>query len=105
MSDLPAAFAAASTSINGPKIKLPKHTTDEAAARKTAEEFEATFLSNILGSMFKGIKTDGPFFGGHGEEMYRSLMMEEYGKAIAHNGGIGLADAVMREILDTQEVR
>ena len=31
-------------------------------------------------------------------------MMQEYGKLIAQRGGIGLADAVMRELLTTQEI-
>ena len=32
--------------------------------------------------MFSGISTDGPFGGGEGEEMFRSLMIDQYGKAI-----------------------
>ena len=53
--------------------------------------------------MFDGISTDGPFGGGQGEAMFRSLMLDEYGKQIAAQGGIGLADAVTRELLKTQE--
>ena len=75
-----------------------------ATARAAAEEFEAFFLSQVLNSMFEGIKSDGMFGGGHGESIYRPLMMQEYGKLIAQRGGIGLADAVMRELLITQEI-
>ncbi len=49
--------------------------------------------------MFEGIKTDGPFGGGYGESMFRSLMIEHYSKTIADQGGFGLADQVKREIL------
>jgi Rod binding domain-containing protein len=35
--------------------------------------------------------------------MFRSLMLDEYGKQIAAQGGIGLADTVTRELLKTQE--
>ncbi len=76
---------------------------DPKAARKAAEEFEAMFLSQMFGHMFEGIKTDGPFGGGHAERMYRSLLVDEYGKAMAHAGGIGIADQVMKEILRNQE--
>ena len=54
--------------------------------------------------MFKGIKTDGPFGGGHGESMYREMQFQEYAKAIAHKGGVGIADSIVRELMNTQEV-
>jgi len=73
------------------------------AARRAAVEFESVFLSQMLAPMFNGIAADGPFGGGHGETVYRSLLVDEYGKLIAQTGGIGLADSVMREILKHQE--
>lgn len=79
-------------------------TDQEISARHSAEEFEAIFISQMLKSMSVGIKSDGPFGGGHSEEIYRDLMNEEYGKVIASKGGIGISDAVYREILKTQEV-
>lgn len=81
----------------------PAPTQDEAAAREAAQEFEAVFLSQMLGHMFAGLPTDGPFGGGPAEATYRSLMINEYGKQIARAGGIGLADQVMTEILKLQE--
>jgi Rod binding domain-containing protein len=73
------------------------------AAKKAAIEFESVFISQMLAPMFDGISSDGPFGGGSGEKVYRSLMVDEYGKLIAKSGGIGLADSVMREILKHQE--
>jgi len=55
--------------------------------------------------MFQGISTDGPFGGGAGEAMFRSLLMDQYGKAIADQGGFGLASAVKASLLKTQEAR
>ena len=66
-------------------------------------EFEAVFLSQMLRPMFAGISTDGPFGGGHAEQTYRSMMLDEYGRSIARAGGVGIADAVMREMLGVQE--
>ncbi len=84
---------------------VPIRAADPATAREAAEEFEAFFLSQVLDGMFKGIKSDGMFGGGHGEAVYRPLMLQEYAKLIAGRGGIGLADAVMRELLTSQEIQ
>jgi len=70
---------------------------------QTAQDFESSFLSVMMQQMFTGLKTDGPFGGGPGEEMFRSLMIDEYGKQIARQGGLGLADGVTRELLKRQE--
>jgi len=73
-------------------------------ARRTAEEFEAFALSQFLQPMFENLKAEEPFGGGHAEKMWRSMQVDEYGKAIARAGGIGIADAVYSEILKLQEV-
>ena len=92
----------AQAALAGP-VKRPGPVNDAAAAAKAAEEFEAVFIAQFLGSMFQGIKAEAPFGGGPGEEIFRSLMLEEYGKTIARQGGFGLADAVKRELLTLQE--
>ena len=88
-----------------PKLPTISKDADINKIRKTAEDFEAVFLGQMLKPMFEGIETDGIFGGGQAEKMYRDLMVDEYGKAIAKSGGIGLADAVMREMLKMQEVQ
>lgn len=70
--------------------------------RQTAEEFEATFLAQMLKPMFENLSTDGMFGGGFGEQMYRSMLTDEMGKSIAAAGGVGLADTVQREMLKLQ---
>lgn len=72
-------------------------------ARKAGEEFEAMFLGQMLQHMFAGIETNSEFGGGTGEDMWRSVLVEQYGKEISRNGGIGIADAVVRELLKNQE--
>jgi len=74
------------------------------AAREAAEDFEALFLAQMLQPMFKGIETDALFGGGPGEDVYKSMLVQEYGKAISRAGGVGIADAVQAEILKLQEV-
>ena len=83
---------------------IPKGTNDPDAIKKVAQQFESVFISQFMGEMFSGISTDGPFGGGQGEEMFRSLMIDEYGKQIAKQGGIGLADSITRQLIKMQEV-
>ena len=79
-----------------------KGTPDKA--REVAQDFEAFFLSQVLDQMFKGITSDGFFGGGFAESAYREMLNDEYAKVISRTGGIGIADAVYREILRLQEV-
>jgi len=96
------ASAMMSPSLTAP-VQAPHATKDAGAAGKAAQEFESVFISQFLGSMFSGIKNDSMFGGGAGEEMFRSLMIDEYGKQIQSRGGFGLADSVTRQLLKHQE--
>jgi flagellar protein FlgJ len=84
-------------------VKAPAATGDAAAATKAAKDFESVFISQFLGTMFSGISTDGPFGGGEGEEMFRSMMVNEYAKSVETRGGFGLASAVTKQLLKQQE--
>lgn len=79
------------------------HGVAHGKAKEAAQSFEAFFLSQMLANMFAGVETDPVFGGGPGETMFRSLMIDEYGKSLARAGGIGIADSVMREIVRLQE--
>lgn len=70
---------------------------------KTAQDYEAGFVSAMLESMFAGIKTDKMFGGGSAEDMYRSLMTQEYGKAVAARGSLGIADSIKSAMIKMQE--
>ena len=80
-----------------------KGSADARALRQAAEDFEAVFMAQMLAPMLETVPSDGLFGGGPGEDIYRSLMAEEYGKAIARSGGVGIADQVERELLRIQE--
>ncbi|MGJ3258658.1 MAG: rod-binding protein [Rhodospirillales bacterium] len=71
--------------------------------KETAQDFEAVFLSEMLRPMFANIEAEAPFGGGAGEKIYRDMQVDEYGKAIAKAGGIGLADNILREMIKMQE--
>lgn len=68
-----------------------------------AKEFEAVFVSEMMKPMFEGLETDGMFGGGKGEEVFRGMLLQEYGKIVSETGGIGLADQVKQQMIMMQE--
>lgn len=76
-----------------------------ARVNKTAESYEASFLSAMFGSMFEGTEVSEPFGGGEGESAFRSFMTDAMGKSVAHHGGIGLAKPVAMEMLKLQGLK
>lgn len=69
-----------------------------------AQEFEAQFIAQMMENMFATMPVNEELGGGEGEAMFRSLMIDEYGKLMSRAGGIGVADHVKRELIRTQEV-
>jgi peptidoglycan hydrolase FlgJ len=69
----------------------------------TARDFEAVFISQMFEQMFAEVKTDGLGGGGSGERIFRSLMIQEIGRQMADQGGMGLSDTVKRELIALQE--
>lgn len=80
-----------------------KSNIDIKKVEEAAQEFEAVFIGEMLKPMFEGIETDNMFGGGKGEEVFRGMMITEYGKMIAQNGGIGLADHIKETMIQLQE--
>lgn len=93
--------AVMATALSGINAKTPVLDMDKA--KESAESFEAFFLSRMMESMFEGVSTDGMFGGGHAEKIYRSLLLDEYGKEMAKLGTVGVKDYVMQAILQMQE--
>jgi Rod binding domain-containing protein len=69
---------------------------------QTANDFEATFLSSMLQTMFQGVTTSAPFGGGAGEDMWKSFLSEAMAKQMVKAGGIGVSKAVAREMMKMQ---
>lgn len=70
---------------------------------RAAEDFEALFIAEMMKPMFEGISTEAPFGGGKGEEIFRSFLLQEYGKMTARTGTIGIADQVKEHMIKIQE--
>ena len=89
------------------KVQASSHRPGKATPEKIAEkskEFEAVFIAQMLKHMFAGIKTDEMFGGGHGEDVLKTMLLDEYGKGISKAGGIGIAEHVQKELIKLQEM-
>ncbi len=71
--------------------------------RQAVEEFEAFFISQTFAQMYDTIPVNETFGGGNAEKIFRSMLIDEYGKMTARSGGIGLTDQIMTQILIQQE--
>ncbi|HYD66620.1 rod-binding protein [Azospirillum sp.] len=67
-------------------------------AKRAAKDFEAMIVGRMLESMFAGVQSGGPFGGGQAEQTWRGFMLQEYGKAIAEAGTLGIGRMVESEV-------
>lgn len=75
---------------------------DMAQIDKTSSTFESMFATQMLQPMFEGVGVDPLFGGGHGEEVMRSFLLDEYGKVLGKSGMFGIAAAVKNEMIRAQ---
>lgn len=75
----------------------------EEQARAAGKEFESFFIGQMLEYMSTDIDPNGTFGGGHAEDVWRSMLNQEYAKEMVKSGSLGIADAVMRSLIDTQD--
>jgi flagellar protein FlgJ len=73
--------------------------------KKTSQDFEAFFLTQVFEFMSTGIKTDGPMGGGQAEGKWRSFLNDEYGKTMSKGRGIGIANMVYDQMIKMQEAQ
>lgn len=76
---------------------------NQEAMRRTAEAFEASFLSQMLKPMFEGLSTEAPFGGGAGEAAWRGFLVDAMAQQTVRSGGVGLADSVLAQMIKMQE--
>ena len=80
----------------------PARQTATPEMRRAAEEFEGVFLAQVLRGLTQGLT--GPGLLGNGDDdPFAAMLQDEYAKLISRSGGVGVADAVLREMLAGQE--
>ncbi|HEX3574725.1 MAG TPA: rod-binding protein [Rhodopila sp.] len=100
---LPVAIPAASSAAS-PLAVSPS--ADPARIAKSAHDFEAMAIGQLLQPMFDTVDTaHDPFGGGPGEEAWKPMMVQEFARQIANHGGLGLAKPVYEAMLRMQEAK
>jgi peptidoglycan hydrolase FlgJ len=85
---------------HGPSLN-PRPGEAPAPLRRAAAELEAVFLGQLLGALTQGIGGDGAL--GGGDDPFSAMMRDEYAKLLGRGSRIGIADAVLRQLLRAQE--
>lgn len=88
--------------LPSPAQPLPNVKAAGSKQAETAKNFEAVFIGQMTQMMMETVDADGEFSGGHGEQMFRGVMAEKLGTAIAQRGGIGIAPVVLDQIIKLQ---
>ena len=88
------AFAQGRNIPAGLKVSAQATEKERQAAKKVAREFEALFTEMMLKSMRGTVGNDPLTGGGRGEEVYRMLLDQEYARAAAEQGSLGLAKLI-----------
>jgi flagellar protein FlgJ len=83
-------------------LERARATRDQQRIEDAAQDFEAVFISEMIKPMFNMVEVNETFGGGKGEEVFRDLMVQEYGKMIAKQGGIGLSAHIKAELIAMQ---
>lgn len=79
----------------------PEEMQTRARIAETAKQFEANIMSSLMQAMFEGVDA-GAFGGGHGEEQFKSVLVDAFARQTVKAGGMGVADQVAREMLKMQ---
>jgi Rod binding domain-containing protein len=75
----------------------------EQSVDQAAKSFENMFMGQMLQPMFDTVGVDPIFGGGHGEEVMRNFLVQEYGKVAAQGSHLGIAAAVRSEMVKAQQ--
>ncbi len=87
-------FSQATTQIP----KAPKG-RDPEKLKESAQQFEAIFIQQMFKEMRKTIPDDGLIQRGNADDIYSQLQDMEAAKITAQQGGIGLADMMIQQLL------
>lgn len=67
--------------------------------RELSQEFESIFLNLMLSAMRKSVPKSELMDGGNGEEIFRSMLDQEYAKSMAQRDMTGLARAIEASLI------
>ena len=79
------------------KLRLDAQQNSEDAIEPVARQFEGIFLQMMLKSMRDAVP-DGGLFEDSGRDMYQDMHDKQLAVSLAAQGGIGLADTIVRQL-------
>jgi len=88
--------------------KLPADVQKQLNDRRLREqcsEFESLLYSNMLKAMRKTIDKTELFYGGQAEEIFTSMLDDEYSKTMSKNSQNGIAEALYQQLTRQQMSR
>lgn len=68
-------------------------------AKKVSQDFEGLFIGMMMKTMRETVAKDKVTGGGHGEDVYRSMLDDQYVAAAVKRGGFGLAKHIEKDII------
>ena len=69
-------------------------------AKKVSQDFEGLLVGMMMKSMRATVGKDTLTGGGHGEDVYRSMLDQQYADAsVKRGGGLGLAKLIEKDII------
>ena len=80
---------------------LAATTREDANARRVAQEFESLLLAQLTASLNPSsddYQDEGDIFSSSATSMYRQMFSEQIAITMAKNGGIGMADILMKQL-------
>jgi flagellar protein FlgJ len=95
--------ALTATATTGLKKMQQPADKNSLAAKKVAREFEALMVNEMLKSMRATTGKDTLLSGGRGEEVFSSLLDQEYAQAIASQGTLGMAKFIEQQLNKTEK--
>ncbi len=93
-------IGAPNAQIQDLRTKVPEK--ERAVIKQAAEDFESLFMGIVLKSMRNTVQKSGLIDGGHAEEVYGSMLDDEYSKMMSSQRHTGLADEIERFLLESQ---
>jgi peptidoglycan hydrolase FlgJ len=71
---------------------------EERAVRRAAMEFEALFLKQLTAALNPSEEDSDGLFSSNESGFYKQMFSEQLAMAMAHNGGVGLADVIVQRL-------
>jgi len=83
---------------------LHDNAPDAAKTLKAARDFESITINQMLQPMFQSSDdSQNMFSGGAGEQQFRPMLVEQIAKQMEYKGGLGMSEAIDRQMLAMQE--